>query len=170
MTGACALSGGIATLNLNILRALNDLAEERKMRLTVLSYLEKDTDRPDFLPAPVNFHGFDGNNPALVRALIQAAWPRPVFCCDHVTVALPVLPFARTGLVKTIIFAHGSESWRHVRRTSRWSFASAKLVLANSYFTLRKMQERIPRFNGVACPLGLSPRFAWKRTFRPRTA
>ena len=160
MTGACALPGGIATLNLNILRALNDLAEERKMRLTVLSYLEKDTDRPDFLPAPVNFHGFDGNKPALVRALIQAAWPRPVFCFDHVTVALPVLPFATTGLVKTIIFAHGSESWRHIRCTSRWSFQSAALCLANSHFTLRKMQERIPRFKGVACPLGLSPRFA----------
>jgi glycosyltransferase involved in cell wall biosynthesis len=160
MTGACALTGGIATLNLNILRALNDLAEERKMRLTVFSYLEKGTDRPDFLPAPVHFRGFAGKKLALVRALIQAAWSRAVFCFDHVTIALPVLPFATTGLVKTIIFAHGSESWRHIRRTSRWSFQSAAICLANSHFTLRKMQERIPRFNGVACPLGLSPRFA----------
>jgi glycosyltransferase involved in cell wall biosynthesis len=159
MTGACALPGGIATLNLNILRALNRLAEERKMRLTVLSYLEKETDRPDFLPNSVDFQGFCGNRPALVQALFRAAWLRPVYCFDHVTIALPVLPFASIGLVKTVIFAHGSEAWRHVCRTSRWSFATAKLVLANSHFTLRKMQERIPRFNGVACPLGLSPRF-----------
>ena len=91
MTGACALTGGIATLNLNILRALNDLAEERKMRLTVFSYLEKDGDRPDFLREPVNFHGFAGNRRRLVRTLVASAIARPTLCFDHVTVALPVL-------------------------------------------------------------------------------
>ena len=159
MTGAEAVSGGIATLNLNILHVLGELAEERNLALRVFSYFEQDLDRPEFLPSRVKFRGFRGNRRALVGALLRAAGSRPIMVFDHVTIALPVLPLAAIGLVKTAIFAHGSESWRYLRRTSRWSFSAATLVLTNSHFTLKKMRERIPRFNGVACPLGLSPRF-----------
>ena len=39
------------------------------------------------------------------------------------------------------------------------SFKNASLCLTNSNFTLNKMDERIPEFNGKACPLGLSSLF-----------
>jgi phosphatidyl-myo-inositol dimannoside synthase len=160
MTGACAVPGGIAALNLNILHALVELSEERQFAIGVFSYAEEDRDRPEFLPGGVQFRGFRNNKRRFVTALFKAACTRPVMGFDHVTLALPILPFAATGLIKTFTFAHGSEAWRHVRRTSRWSFQSAALCLTNSDFTLKKMKERIPRFNGVACPLGLSPRFS----------
>ena len=167
MTGATGIPGGIATLNLNILRVLVQLAEARGMRFSVFSYLETEEDRPDFLPPDVKFRSFQGNKRALVAALLKASCSRPILVFDHVTLALPVLPFAVAGMVKTIIFVHGSEASSRLRRTSRWSFHSAALVLANSHFTLNKMRECVPRFNGVACPLGLSPRFKLKAAIPP---
>jgi hypothetical protein len=76
-----------------------------------------------------------------------------------VTLALPILPFAAAGWVHTIILAHGSEAWKRVRWTSRWSLRYATLCRANSTFTLRKMQERLTTFHGIACALGLPPTF-----------
>lgn len=158
-TGATGVTGGIAALNLNVLHALVDLPEECAIKLHVLSYMERDEDRPDFLPPRVEFVGYRKNKGALATRLVRASLRRPVFLFDHVTLALPVLPFAATGWVDTLIYAHGSEAWREVRTTSQWSFRQAELCLTNSYFTLRKMQERVSGFRGKACPLGLSPRF-----------
>jgi phosphatidylinositol alpha-1,6-mannosyltransferase len=76
---------------------------------------------------------------------------------DHVTLALPVLPFAVLGRVRTVVFAHGSEAWRRVRRSSRWSFRHASLTLTNSEFTRRRMLACGVKGRIVACPLGLSP-------------
>ncbi|MDH3603490.1 MAG: glycosyltransferase family 4 protein [Candidatus Tectomicrobia bacterium] len=159
MTGAAGLCGGIAGSNLNVLYALLDLAIEHHLDLTVFSYLEHDRDRPDFLPSWVTFRGFEGDKWHFTSHLLHAMRRRPIVCFDHVSLALPVLPFAATGRVKTIILTHGSEAWKHVRRTSRWSLRFATLCLANSRFTLRKMQERLFSFHGIACPLGLPPTF-----------
>jgi glycosyltransferase involved in cell wall biosynthesis len=85
-------------------------------------------------------------------------------CVDHVTLALPVLPLAAAGMVQTILFAHGSEAWKRLRRTSRWSLQCAALCVANSHFTLRKMRQHLTGFRGIACPLGLPPTWALNRT------
>jgi len=159
MTGACATSGGIAAHNRQILRALGQLAAERRACLTVFSFLEADTDRPPFLPASAQFQGFSGDKIRLILGLLTRALARPTLIFDHVTLALPLLPFIRIAWTRSIIFAHGSESWRRVRRTSRWLFSSATLVLTNSHFTLRKMGQRGVRGNVVPCPLGLAPEF-----------
>jgi len=159
MTGAGNTPGGIAAVNRNILPVLVRLASERQCSLTVLSFLERNSARPPSLPGWVKFRGFAGNKLRLAAALVKHAMTRPILFFDHVTLALPVLPFSRIGWVKTILFAHGSESWRRIRRTSGWLFQCATLCLANSQFTLSKMRERLSRFNGVACPLGLAPEF-----------
>jgi phosphatidylinositol alpha-1,6-mannosyltransferase len=160
MTGASSLCGGIHTANLNVLHALVELADEIEGELRVLSYLEREEARPQFLPKRHDFRAFEGNKFSFVLNLISEARKRPIICFDHVTLALPILPLAASGLAKTVIFAHGSESWRRVRKLSRSSFQNATLCLTNSDFTLKKMRERIPKFNGVACPLGLSPEIA----------
>ena len=159
MTGATGLWGGIANANLNILYTLIDLAHDHDLNLSVMSYLEHDHDRPSFLPAWVTFRGFQGHQRSFIQHLLRICMCRPVVCVDHVTLALPMLPLAAAGWVKTIIFTHGSEAWKRVRWTSRWSLRYATLCIANSYFTLRCMQERLTGFHGVACPLGLPPTF-----------
>ena len=159
MTGAGRQSGGIATANLNILHALVELAGQSKAGLAVFSFSEKEGDRPDFLPAWVNFKPCRGNKLSYSLHLLRAAVRKPIFFFDHVSLALPLLPLAFTGTVKTVIFAHGSESWSRLRMTSMWSYQCASLCLTNSHFTLRKMRERISSFNGQACPLGLPADF-----------
>jgi phosphatidylinositol alpha-1,6-mannosyltransferase len=158
MTGACGLCGGIARANRNVLQALVEISDEHNRPLTVLSLLEQPGDRPP-LPEGARFHAFAGSKRKFSLALLRACASRPLICFDHVTLALPVLPLAAAGVVKTVIFAHGSEAWKRVRRSSRWSFRYAALTLTNSDFTLRKMKSRLGRFRGAACPLGLSPDF-----------
>lgn len=164
MTGACATPGGIAAANRNILPVLADLTAERNVRLTVLSFLEGDADRPESLPDATTFRGFRGNKVRLGFALLRYGLTRPLFVFDHVTLAKPLLPLIATRWIRPVVFAHGSESWKRIRPVNRWLFAKAILVLTNSQFTLKKMRERIPRFTGAACPLGLAPEFELKAT------
>ena len=162
MTGAYGLCGGIATANRNVLQALADLAHEHDRPLTVLSLLEQPSDRPP-LPEGVSFQAFAGSKARFSLALLRTCARRPLICFDHVTLAIPVLPLAATGVVQTVILAHGSEAWKRVRRSSRLSFRYAALTLTNSEFTLRKMKSHLRRFRGAACPLGLSPEFGRNR-------
>jgi glycosyltransferase involved in cell wall biosynthesis len=159
MTGATGVTGGIAAVSTAILTALASMVAAGQTSLTVLSLLEDESARPAFLPRNVVFRAFRGRRPRFAAALLGAVARRPVFVFDHVTLALPILPFAASGTVRTVIFAHGSESWRRIRRTSRWSFRAATLCLTNSHFTLRRMRETLPVFRGEACLLGLSPQF-----------
>lgn len=163
MTGAQGLCGGIASANLNVLQALVELAQEQAVGLTVLSYLESAADRPDFVPPWVHFHAFQGDKGRFVTRLLRAAAKRPLLCFDHVTLALPVLPLAVAGILKTIILAHGSEAWKRIRRTSRWSLRHAALCLTNSQYTLNKMRRYVTHFKAEACPLGLPLTFRLNR-------
>ncbi len=159
MTGSASVPGGIAMANLNILRALTDIAVEHQLGFSVLSYLESDQSRPPWLPSGIGFRGFEGNKWHFVRNLLRASRRRSLVCFDHVTLALPLLPYTALGITQTVIFTHGSEAWKRIRRTSRWSLRVAALCLANSDYTLKRMQASLPPFRGAACPLGLSPLF-----------
>jgi phosphatidylinositol alpha-1,6-mannosyltransferase len=159
MTGAYGVCGGIATANKNILHALVRLTERRGCQFNVVSLLERDCDRPAFLPPRVGFRGCRGDKVAFSLTLLRSAASRPTMCFDHVSLALPVLPLAATGVVRTIVFGHGSEVGRRMKRLSRWSLRTARKVFTNSSFTLRNARQYLDWFDGEACPLGLSPEF-----------
>jgi glycosyltransferase involved in cell wall biosynthesis len=159
MTGACATPGGIATANLNVLHALVDLSKTTGARLSILSYLEQASDRPPFMPVSVEFKAFAGSKSRFTLDLLSRVRHRPLFVFDHVTLSAPMLPLSVTGIARTVIFAHGSEAWKRIRKTSGWCFQHARLCITNSHYTLGKMRERFTNFKGVACPLGLSPGF-----------
>ena len=159
VTGICAVTGGIASANRNVLRALVELTQKRDRELCVLSLLESDADRPADLPARVRFEAYSGDKRRFSIGLLRRVATGALFCFDHVRLSVPLLPFAATGLVRTVIFAHGSEAWKRLRRGSRWALSSASLCLANSTFTLEKMRERVPGIRAAACPLGLAPDF-----------
>lgn len=159
LTGTDGVPGGIAALNLNILLAVQEHVQDRGGAVTVLSYLDKQTDRPECLEEKVEFRGYNGQKAQFVAALLREAARGVNFFFDHVTLVPPILPFQIFGHVNTVVFAHGSEAWRKVRRSSQWALQAADLCLTNSAFTLSKMQSRLPPFTGDTCPLGLSPRF-----------
>jgi glycosyltransferase involved in cell wall biosynthesis len=164
MTGAAGIDGGIAAVNLNVLHVLEKLSRDQKgWSLSVMSLHESQDDRPSFLPEDAKFRAYKGDRLSLAGRLLQEGLRGAVSVFDHVTLALPVLPLVAMGRVISVIFAHGSEAWRDLRTTSRWSFRAAELCLTNSHFTLRKMRERLGAFQGKACPLGLSPKFEINR-------
>ena len=155
MTGAEQLTGGIATLNRNILNALSRRGACNQ--LIVVSLYEADEARPKCLPSNASFYGCQGSRVRFATRLLRLSLRRPLIIFDHVTLALPVLPLLILGWVRTVIVAHGSESWKKVRYSSRWVFRFARLVLANSDFTRRQMEECGVRGRIKSCPLGLAP-------------
>lgn len=153
------MCGGISRANLNILQALNALVEERRCSLKVFSFLESDGDRPENLSSDVSFRGFRGSKISFGMGLSLAAGEEPIFFFDHVSLALPVLPLAALGRVKTVIFAHGSEAWGNTQCTSQWSWKFTSLCLADSNLIRRRMMEQFPNSRIETCLLGLSPEF-----------
>lgn len=157
MTGACAVPGGVSAVNLGILHALLELQQERGFALKVMSYDEKAADRPGFLPEEVPFRAYERNKLRFAVDLVRESVSRPLMLFDYVRLASPVLPLSASGMLKTVVFAHGIEYWKDVRISDRWSLRFADRVLTNSEYTLRRMQQANLRFRGTACPLGLSP-------------
>ena len=99
ITGAKALDGGIANANHNIIQALIVLSKKKSFKLRILSYLETDKDRPDYLPELVKFEGFEGNKTKFIFTLFKYGIKnKGFFLFDHVSLANAVLPFAVTGV------------------------------------------------------------------------
>jgi phosphatidylinositol alpha-1,6-mannosyltransferase len=167
MTGALGLPGGIAASNLNVMHALGDLAVGEGIGWTVLSLLEEERHRPPFLAPDTGYRAYEGNRVAFASALLAHAVRRPLFVFDWIGLARPLLPLAFARLARTVVFAHGWEYWRTLSTVDRWSIERATLNLTNSEYTLRRMRARIPRFEGRACPLGLSPQFPLNREAPP---
>jgi len=159
VTGTTGVPGGISTLNLNILLAVQEISREREAKVEVLSYLDNSGDEPDFLGEEVRFRSFGGSKTRFTGALARKSLEADLLLFDHVELAPPILPLRSIGRANVVVFAHGSEAWRDVRKTSRWVFEGADLCLTNSNFTLRKMEEELGDFNGEPCLLGLSPVF-----------
>lgn len=168
ITGAKTVPGGIAKANLNVMHALSSLTIETGCKLSILSLLETPDARPDFLPSTVTFEAFNRNKKAFTLALLKLISRNVLFCFDHVSLALPLLPFAASGATRTVIFNHGSESWKRIQPLNRLSIRAASRCLTNSNYTLRKMQEHLGSFKGTACPLGLPPDFPLTRELTSR--
>ena len=155
MTGAWKMTGGVAAVNIQILRTLCELENEGRIFLKVLSFTEDHAARPPFLPERVAFRAFEGSKSRLAASMLRNAIGRPIFFFDYLRLALPVLPLACLRAANMVVFAHGREYWRNLRLTSRLTLRWAKLVLSNSHFTLRKMRAVIPDITAEACLLGL---------------
>lgn len=167
MTGMIGFTGGMASLNRNLLLALVELAQAHHIPLRVLSYIEDESHRPPFLPSSVVFEPFHHIKRELFKREVALAFTRPLFICDHVSLAFPLLPFVAARWVQTVIYAHGSEAWGHVQRTSRWSFRFAALTLTNSDYTLNHMRADHVKTNGFVCLPGLSPEFPLNTVIPP---
>jgi phosphatidylinositol alpha-1,6-mannosyltransferase len=139
--------------------AVQEIAREREAKIEILSYLDGSEDEPDFLNDSVSFRGFGGGKTQFSWVLARKPVEADLLLFDHVLLAPPILPLRSIGGANVVVFAHGSEAWRHVKRTSRWVFERADLCLTNSNFTLRKMEGALGDFNGQPCLLGLSPVF-----------
>ena len=160
-TGLSRTRGGIASANRNVVAALSRLAAENARDLHTY-VLNEDAG------GEVAYRAFGGRKTAFAVATCRGAAGAGLAVFDHVRLALPVLALPKPLRGPVVICAHGSESWKRVRRSSILAFRAADLVLANSTYTLSKMQGRFDGFNGAACPLGLPPQFALTASPRER--
>lgn len=147
--------GGIASNNRNIIAGLARLARASGRKLTILSLWDVAAPRPAAVPPDADFLACAGSKLCFALRALAAGAGSAVTVFDHVGLALPLLPLARLGVARTVIFAHGSEGWWRLTRTGRWSFQQAAVVLTNSGYTLRRMKAALQGFNGQSCMLGL---------------
>src|SRR5262245_14663647 len=162
-TGLSRTRGGIASANRNVAAALGRLAAQNARDLHTYVLNEDDGGEGAY-------RAFGGRKTAFAVATCRGAAGSGLAVFDHVRLALPVLALPKPLRGPVVICAHGSESWKRIRRSSILAFRAADLVLANSTYTLRKMQGRFDGFNGAACPLGLPPQFAPTASPRERAA
>lgn len=155
VTGLERSVGGIASANRNVRAALAELAEESGERLSVHILHEPYTNKIDTL-------AYGGWRSLMALNIIVALATKRLVVFDHVHLAAPLVAavnLPRRLRAKTVIFAHGSESWKRVKPISVRAFRSADLVLANSHYTFTHMSETFNGFQGQVCPLGLPPQF-----------
>lgn len=156
-TGVLHSFGGIASSNQNVRLALDKLSKESSLTLKSLVLNEN-------AEGDANYRTFNGSKHRFALAVLAEVPKARLLVFDHVQPALPILPVPKAILPPIAIFAHGSESWRAVRRASKLLFRKADLVLTNSNYTLRKMRETFTGFNGKSCLLGLPPTFSVEPT------
>lgn len=152
-TGVSGTEGGIASANRNVLAALQAVAAETGRRVRTIVLTEPAMRQSDY-------QAFGNDKLAFAVATLTGLATASLVVFDHVHLAPPMFAMPSGIRPPVVICAHGSESARRIRPTSIRAFQAADLVLANSHYTLGRMQAVIPRFKGVACPLGLPPQFA----------
>lgn len=157
MTGAEGVCGGISTHNKNVIRGLQNLARDFDLNLRVLSLHESEADRPGYLDKKYRFAGCGGSKYRFASGVALRAAIDSLVIVDHVTLALPALPFAYCKMSRLVVFAHGSEADDRMKSTSPTLFRMARRVLTNSHLTLRRLLLRVPEAKAVVCSLGLSP-------------
>ncbi len=167
MSGASAVEGGVSAVNLNVLEVLAELARQSGCGASVLSYRERDEDRPCTLPPEIGFRGFRHRKLGLAAAMLRGFSARRLYLFDYLRLARPMLPLMLARQARLVVFAHGWEYWKDLRPLDAVVLRRARLCLANSHFTLGKMKERMPGLRAQVCWLGLSPRFPLEREIRP---
>lgn len=161
-TGIERTDGGIASSNRNVLAGLQRLARKREIELQVGILHENGEAFHANHESEFSCRYYGGNALQMGKDIALALLLSDLVIFDHVHLASPVGLFAflpKSVRAKTVIFAHGSESWRKVRPRSIKAFQAADLVLTNSNYTLSRMQAKFDGFRAAACPLGLSPQF-----------
>lgn len=148
--------GGIAASSRNVELALRELAAKRQLRFRthVLGEVQRPEERSE------GYLAYGDSKARFAVALLPDLLRAKMAVFGHVRLALPVLALPQPLRPKIVIFAHGSESWRRMRALSRHLFRSADLVLTNSSYTLRKMEQTFTGFTGRVCELGLPSNYS----------
>lgn len=131
--------GGIAAASCNVELALRKLAAARGCSFAVHVLAEA----PEPGDATRTYVAHGGSKVRFTLALVGALVRAELAVFDHVRLALPLLALPRLLRPKVVICAHGSESWKRIRPSSRRLFRMADLVLTNSSYTLTRMRDTL---------------------------
>ena len=146
-----AADNGIGVVADALVKAAGTLADSRGE-----SCLTHVLQSPDSRLELHNTVAYQGRRWRIALQVLREALSGHTLLFDHVHLAKPLLWIPRSLWPPVMIFAHGSESWRHVRQSSKKLFAHVDLVLCNSAYTKRRMEQHGIQGNLQPCPLGLS--------------
>ncbi|MFT5329587.1 MAG: phosphatidylinositol alpha-1,6-mannosyltransferase [Parasphingorhabdus sp.] len=175
VTGIARSDGGIAAANRNVLAAMERVSERvgAALEVHILHEPTGTTHRTGESGERIIEKSHGGSRYMMGAAIARSLLRSQLVLFDHVHLATPlaalsILPgFMRA---KTVICAHGSESWKRIKPASIKAFQAADLTLTNSNYTLEHMRRTFNGFSGQACPLGLPPKFALTPSPPPRSA
>lgn len=164
-TGIARSDGGIAAANRNVLAAMERVSERisAKLEVHILHEPAGSSHRTGKYGTQSIDKSYGGSRPMMGAAILCSLLRSRLVLFDHVHLATPLAALSilpKFMLAKTVICAHGSESWKRIKPASIKAFQSADLTLTNSNYTLAHMRQTFNGFAGQACPLGLPPQFA----------
>ncbi|CDO59087.1 Glycosyltransferase [Candidatus Phaeomarinobacter ectocarpi] len=150
-------TGGIASVSRSVVDALKQ-AVPPSGALTVLSLHDGPgtTEGEAATSAEYRFSGFAGSTAGFALALTRVALSADCIVVTHVRLAVPLMLLPKFLRPRLIVLAHGSESWKRLKSSSRRVFRAADLVLTNSRYTLEHVMHAQPGVTAMECLLGLS--------------
>jgi phosphatidylinositol alpha-1,6-mannosyltransferase len=153
-----ALTGGIASVNRNIVRAFQDFAGSCNLRAVVLHDDQPQLPAP-YLTQPRLFHA-EGCRSCRARFVLRFArqcwrWRPELVFVDHVQLAAVAYLLRRLVPKGYVLFCHGAEFDFRMSTLRRKAFAGASLRLSNSRFTAQRLMTKFPGIRVDPCELGL---------------
>jgi glycosyltransferase involved in cell wall biosynthesis len=146
VTGVFKLTGGVHTFNRALIKAMDDLADDLALDVTVFSLL--DDDIPPHMAAKymssghIRYKGFKGNRPRFAKAALLSGFraDRVVFGHVNFSSLASVMPKP----VKSLI-VHGIDVWRALRPLQKLGISQMREIISVSEYT----QDALVRFNGM---------------------
>lgn len=153
VTGVLGLGGGIAAANQLVLHALHDMGYS----VDILA-LNEETASPHL--EAVTHRGFNNRKRAFVSAIFRSVLTRNysfVFC-DHVNLAMSLLPLQKIGIARTIVRLNGIEVFPdYLNQKGRLGLRAASHLTASSDFTRQEVEKQFPQYQITTVDLSLSP-------------
>jgi glycosyltransferase involved in cell wall biosynthesis len=167
ITGAFHAFGGIETFNRSLIKALDQIAASRDLRVRVFSLLDRDDHLPGFrLLAPATeVHCFSADRVKFARAALAASRQAARVLIGHINFSplTLLMPGPHSDL-----FVYGIDVWKTLPLLQKLGVRRVRRLLSISAFTADRMAalNRIPRDRFTIVPLTLDPVYA-ERAARP---
>lgn len=157
ITGAFALEGGIAVANRSVVHALIDAGYQ----IDLLGLNEPVTSAATYARfAGVHARGFDNSKARFTLAVWRAllAHRYAFVFCDHVNLAMILLPFSQLKWVRCIVRLNGVEVFAPLpNREGRLGLSAATVPMAISDHTKERVLAQFPHLPVVTCDLSIDP-------------
>lgn len=146
LTSVFGLTGGVHTFNRALIKAIDDLASDFGLEITVFSLLDGDVSFPaaaDYMSSGhTRYRGFKGNKTEFAAATLLAGWRSDRVVFGHVNFSSLACGMAKP--IKSLV-VHGIDVWRPVPSLQKLGISQMREILSVSEYT----QEAFVHFNGM---------------------
>jgi len=146
LSSVFGLTGGVHTFNRALIKAMDDLAGDLGLDVTVFSLLDGEVSfqtAADYMPSGhTRYRGFKGNKAEFAAATLLAAWRADRVVFGHVNFSS--LACGMPKPIKSLV-VHGIDVWKLLPSLQKLGISQMREILSVSEYT----QEAFVRFNGM---------------------